>query len=192
MDKNSLIERWKRSGIDLHRLDRNMLAALGLDNKTVNHMVEVGLPSSASPWLEFDVLGDDIERFGRPVKEMMEGLPDEVGQYVSIGFNGSGDHLTVDCENGGVIWVLDHDDDFKPMYVNADLPTLNLSLLAYQDFVEKVIAKAGDMAYLDGIYDLEAVEELQQILSVHDSKAVQSGTFWSIEIQTLLANRTAN
>lgn len=78
------------------------------------------------------------------------------------------------------------------MYVNADLPTLNLSLLAYQDFVEKVIAKAGDMAYLDGIYDLEAVEELQQILSVHDSKAVQSGTFWSIEIQTLLANRTAN
>lgn len=78
------------------------------------------------------------------------------------------------------------------MYVNADLAALNLSLLAYLDFVELVTASAGEMAYLDGIYDVEAVEELRRRLSDHDSKAVQSGTFWSIEIDTLLANRTSN
>jgi hypothetical protein len=155
-------------------------------------MVVIGLPSSAAPWLDFDVLEDDIERFGRPIGDMIDGLPHEVAAYVNIGSNGTGDHLAVDCANGGIVWVLDHDDDFTPMYVNADLAALNLSLLAYLDFVELVTASAGEMAYLDGIYDVEAVEELRRRLSDHDSKAVQSGTFWSIEIDTLLANRTSN
>ena len=109
-------------GLDLrldefHLFDPGMGVAQSLSDNDFEHLVSVGLPMQASPFLSF---GD---------------YPDwdyGADRYFPIGADGSGSNICIDMSNGEVV-LLDHDSGMKRVFLNSSLHSFLECLCIYQE-----------------------------------------------------------
>ncbi len=98
-------------------------------------LIEAGLPESAAPFLNFEqpVAGP------LPTLSKHANLPETFRRYRVIGFDGSGDFICIDQDQGGAAVSINHDNDNRPTFINSSIPQLAESVLLYQRLVRRTI-----------------------------------------------------
>ncbi len=132
-------------------------------------VAQYSLPSEAAPCLSFRS-GEKA----RPIWETWSQDPDWVerekgrlSKYLEIGSDGAGNPICLHRETGEV-WLLDHDDDFYPQFVNSSVSHLRECLLAY-------------MGESDS-------ESFRTSVKGIDETAITGNTFWVYEANAIRAD----
>lgn len=102
---------------EFHLFDSNLRGAKLLKSYDLDHLVSVGMPSQASPFLSFGSYPD---------------WEYEADKYFPIGADGSGSNLCIDLSNGEVV-LLDHDWGMKRVFINSSLEAFAECLCIYQE-----------------------------------------------------------
>jgi hypothetical protein len=100
-----------------HLYDASLPGSTLLKRSDLEHLVSVGMPSQASPFLSF------------------ASYPDweyEADHYFPIGADGSGSNLCIDLSNGEVV-LLDHDWGMRRVFINSSLEAFVECLCIYQE-----------------------------------------------------------
>ena len=173
-------DKWIAAGDELMPFGETDFASTNVTADTKTFLLGAGLPSSAAPFLEFD--GSGKRRF-KPVTERFP-APSELGNYLCIGFGGSGDPVCI-CGSTGNVAMLNHDDHFRPILMNTSIVQLAESLLVFRQMVDAACAANGDDAYLDGDVPHDLIQSTRDDIARADSAAMQEGCFWWTELATL-------
>ena len=176
---------WQRIDENLIACAREQVEGLGFREDTIHFLRVAGLPDDAPPFLSFGYLAEGRLRGVDEIFKVRESL----SRYKAIGFDGNGSPICIDAGQGDRIFCLDHDQDFEAVFVNASVPQLAETLLAYRDFVEEVLAGNGRQADLDETFTDAQFSRLEERIASTDAEAGQAGSFWNRELQTLLDNR---
>lgn len=190
MDINQFIQECKKLDDRSFELQPISIATLKFFNLAVPDIEffnKCGLPQSAAPFLNFD--GERVkweeEYFGIDMlKSKYPFLDQSFSKYVYIGHNGFGDPIALNLEKN-IVEVLNHDNEFEPMFMNSSIFNLAKFLLTYSQFVKKIISLNGQDAFLNRKFSEEHFLQLKEQLNVIDSKAIQVG-FWHEELKNLL------
>ncbi len=158
------------------------LAGISLPEDSREFLISAGLPDSAAPFLDFRA--PDVGQLPNVAESWQQGA--EFRRYRIIGSNGSGDPVCIDeAENGQVVY-LNHDFNFKRVFINSSIPTLAESLLMYRKCIRDVQERNGEDAWLDGDIPAEILESINEELKRIDPAGIQSECFWSFELEQLL------
>lgn len=176
---------WQRVDENLIGCTREQIEGLGLRKDTMHFLRVAGLPDDAAPFLSFSYLAEGRLRGVDEVFKVREGL----SRYKAIGFDGNGCPICIDAGQEDRIVCLDHDQDFEAVFVNASVPQLAETLLAYRDFVQEVRAGSGGQADLDEAFTDDQWGRLAERIAAIDGEAGPPDGFWNRELQTLLNNR---
>ena len=129
------------------------------------------LPHSAAPYLTFE-----FEKI-TPITSIYKQLSPQLEVFVYIGFDGEGSPICVNQRNNSV-YILDHEFDFLPVYMNASIQDLERFLNIYQKYIEFVNEKYGDDAFFEGRYPESEIDNLKTKLSIIDLNATLESSFW--------------
>lgn len=164
----------------LLKFNSESLNHLNIDNQSKIFLIEAGLPASASPFLEFEVI------YGKAIPTASEkwGIDNKYSIYKCIGSNGSGDPICINEINGNIIF-LNHDDDFKEVLINSSIFQLAESLLAYALLAVETINENGEEAFLDNSIPKRLKKWIADELKRIDEVAVNKNCFWGIELSNL-------
>jgi hypothetical protein len=180
MESDELREAWKATGERLVTFPATAFAGLPVSAETKIFLGEIGLPASASPFLDFSPpkLGElpNVAQLWRVEGRGLE-------RFYAIGSNGSGDSIAIDPM--GAVFYLNHDAGFCPCYINRDVWTMSETLLRYRQLVASALACNGPDAFLDGRVPEESVAALRVFLEVNDPGAVVEGSMWFDELNAL-------
>jgi len=116
------------------------------------------------------------------------GLPDTFGRYRIIGSDGEGSPICIETETDE-IYLLDHDLNYEPDFVNSTVSQLGASLLAYRKLVRQTIAARGEDAFLDNDVPTELALAFEDEMLRIDSRSMSDGAFWTKEYTRLTAGR---
>ena len=184
MDPLEFKQHWDAGGTPTVPSADEVLGILDLSSATVDFLRIAGLPGSAAPWLVFSDNSYCVR-----LTQLYPFLPEEYGNFISLGCDGEGNPIVVDTlDDDSILWV-DHEDGFAPRYMNTSIHALAVFLLAYRDFVRGLIEKKGDEAFLNCDFTDEELVVMKRTMNETDAMALEKGHFWNSEIQTLLANR---
>lgn len=150
-----------------------------LTEESRNFLIEAGLPRSAAPYLDFDL---NSSRSFSPVQQVWTCLESNYSIYRFIGGTGWGDPICIDEAKPSQIIYLNHDDDFKLVFVNSSVPQLAHCLLTFREFVEKICQVGGEDAFLDGIFPPDCWEWVCEQFKEIDDSALDEGAFWASEL----------
>ena len=141
-------------------------------------LIEAGLPESAAPFLDFEqpVAGP------LPTLSKHADLPEAFRRYRVIGFDGSGDFICIDQDQGGTIVSINHDDDNRPNFMNSSIPQLAESLLLYQRLVRRTIQANGEDAFMDNNISDDLREWFASEMRRVDGVALAEDGFWKGEL----------
>lgn len=141
-------------------LDAGAADNLKLPKYLSEFLTTVGLPESASPGLSFD-----FELDGRiaPV--------DKYAHMIVIGSNSFGDDVCLDAKDNYAVVYLNHDDDFRRIFINSSVLSLAECLCLY----------LGHRHRKDPSDLLNAIGRI-------DPGAIEGGTFWYSESLALENN----
>ncbi len=160
---------------------RDRLDGLNLTAESRDFLVNTGLPVSAAPYLDFDL---NSRRAFLPVHLVWEHcLGSEYGHFRIIGNTGWGDPICIDETCPSRIIYLNHDDEFKMVFVNSSVPQLAHCLLIYREFVQKVRQAGGEDAFLKGSFPKEPWEWVCEQFRQVDDPALDEGAFWANELR---------
>ena len=131
-------------------LNTTSATKLNLPKELSEFLTTVGLPESASPWLSFD-----FNLHGRvtPV--------DAYPHMIAIGSNSSGDDVCLDANDNYSVVYLNHDDSFRPIFINSSVPL----------FAECLCLYLGHRHRNDPPNLLDAIGKI-------DAAAIEPSTFW--------------
>lgn len=191
MRPQEFIERWGPDGDPCIVLSQERLQKINLKASTAEFLAVAGLPQDAAPFLSFGELNEASSPFGLKLSAVFDHLGGEYERFIVLGFDGSGNTIAIDTGNDDQVVWLDHEDDFRHAYMNSSIGALATFLLGYRDFVQDLLNAKGEDAFLNGEYEDHELAELQQKLELVDSRAFDSGTFWSQELGTMNANQVS-
>lgn len=129
------------------------------------------LPESAPAFLSFKHNGV------APVTSVYGNVGLDLSAYVYIGSDGEGSPICVNL-NDHAVYILDHEFDFKPIYVNDSIATLERFIRLYDNYIDHVNATYGEDAFYNGNYPLHEIDALQQKFASIDAKAAYEPSFW--------------
>lgn len=184
MSHENLKEIWIKGDIlygDFYSYKSEKIEPLGLNKRTVDFFVRVGLPSDASPFLSF------VEEFSF-VTDIYSFLDNSFKRLIHIGSDGGGNPIVINIDKNDQIEVLDHENNFAPLFINSTIEDFFYFLLYYRDFVTTVNQK-NEFAFLDSDYSESDVLNLKNILEAKNSYDANIG-FWKHEINRLLQKPT--
>lgn len=98
------------------------LSSLSVDDR--DHLVEIGLPRDAPPFLSF-----------RPLGANADGGDDPQSLFL-LGSDGSGDCIYIDHESGKVV-IVDHERPSKRMVVNSSFSRFVECLCVFREYLRK-------------------------------------------------------
>lgn len=134
--------------------------------------------------LSFDHLKDPLETVNTEWK-----LEDDYfNDYVSIGFNSSGDPIAVDLKNNDQIVYFNHDNDFEEVFINQNIERLIETLIRVEQF-HGSLRKYDVSSYYFTEFDDEDMIKLKSDLSFIDSKIFESDSFWNTTLEMYLWDR---
>jgi hypothetical protein len=159
---------------------RERLDALNLATESRDFLAEAGLPGSAAPYLDFNL--NSPTAFS-PVHLVWTCLGAEYAHFRIIGNTAWGDPICIDESCPSRIIYLNHDDNFKLVFVNSSVPQLAHCLLIYREFVQKVRQAGGEDAFLKGRFPKEPWEWVCEQFQQVDDPALDEGAFWANELR---------
>lgn len=175
---NDFVRLWADNS-SLQRFSRSNLRGVKLSSDSKAFLIKAGLPGDAAPFL----------CFGPPQKGVLPrlssewNLPDTYRRYRVIGSEGSGDDICIDEEGQGKVVHLNHDDNFREVFINTSIPQLAESLLICRTFGEKVRKQRGEGAWLKGNASPELISWYHNELTRIDPDALQEGCFWWYDLE---------
>ncbi len=175
-------ELWSIGPNELVRYPPSEVQSLSVSQESKSFLIKAGLPKDAPPFLSFGF------QFAREVLVPVSkawGLPLNFSCYRILGCTGSGDPICIDESTNGVVVYLNHDRDFKRIFMNTSIAQLAECLLAYRDFVNQSINKRGTDAYIDGNIPETAKEWLANQIRTIDAPALHKESFWGNELRAL-------
>ncbi len=181
IDAKRFIELWTKEGDELVRFPCSIVEELFISPESKSILMNAGLPKGAAPFLSF---GLDSDCRSLPIASEEWHLSQSYNIYRIIGSTGKGDPVCLDESAKGIVVYLDHERHFEKVFVNSSVVHLNESLLAYREFVRKVIEQNGKDAYLDGFVPRYLADWISSELSRIDKPAMENGRFWKIEIES--------
>ena len=177
----------KDGSFELRPVSTATLKSLNIAEPDIEFFTQCGLPESAAPFLNFE--GERVkweeEYFG--IDMLISKYPflnESYNKYVCIGHNGCGDPIVLNLENR-IVEVLNHDNDFEPIFMNSSVFDLAKFLLIYRQFVIEVISLNGQDAFLNRKFSEKQFSQLKQKFEAIDPKALQLG-FWHAELEYYL------
>ena len=134
--------------------------------------------------LSFDNLTEHLQTVNTEWK-----LEDEYfSDYVSIGFNSSGDPVAVDLKNDDQIIYFNHDNDFEEVFINQNIERLIETALRVKQFHE-CLRKYNSSSYYFTEFEDEDMSKLRTDLNFIDSKIFESDSFWTVTLDMYLWER---
>ena len=172
-------KKWLSQGDSLTPIDLEVLSGLHLKETSIDFLVNAGLPISAAPFLTFTT--KSLQQFNpiSTLNDIYGFLGKEFRQYVVIGFDGSGNPITINTSKNDVIQLLDHDNYFSPHYFNNSIEILFEFLLIYRDFIR---GKGDD--FTDEEFDI-----LKDRMEAIDPSVFKESGFWKEMLEIDIANR---
>jgi len=180
---------WGKNEQGLQPITLDTLDRFALNKESVNFLSEIGLPTSAAPFLSFvgDARANKQYSTINFLTDRFNFLESEFRKYIVIGFYGHGDIIAINTANNFTIEWLDHENYFSSKFMNSSVSQLANCMLCYRDFVKAVnkgkTADKGLKFFTETQFDT-----LHDILESIDERAVREG-FWKQELEILLANR---
>lgn len=123
---NCFIKKWNK--LDLLKALSSSRNKFKFDKKSIEFLFEIRFPEDLLE-LSFNYLTEDL----KTINEIWKIEDSKFDKYVNIGFNGTGDPIGINLDNGEVVY-LNHDDEFKEVYINADIEKLTLCGIEVIDF----------------------------------------------------------
>lgn len=182
MRPQEFTEKWGPDGDPCIVLSQERLQKVNLKASTAEFLAVAGLPQSAAPFLSFGEVNEASSPFGLKLTAVFDHLGREYERFIVLGFDGSGNPIAIDTANDDQVVWLDHENNFRHAYMNSSIGALATFLLGYRDFVQDLLNAKGEDAFLNGEYGDHELAELRQKLALVDSRAFDSGTFWSQEL----------
>lgn len=184
MDYKELIKDWESE--KLFKFDMHDLSGRGLNEETADFLSNVGLPTSAAPFLSF---AGESEKKLSSIFNTFETEEDSHKYFLSIGSDGAGDPICIALQNECQVVTLNHEEDFEPTFMNSSVRELFQFLTLYKRFVEEIIRENGEDAFLDANFTDSSYEELKKAMEAADNKALRNNSFWAQELAQLLRKR---
>ncbi len=176
---DTFLQHWNSN--ELLTFDRLTLERLNISVQQTNFLTETGLPKEAAPFLSFE---NDL----KSLNEIYELEEPDFQTKIEIGSDGSGDPICLDLTNQQ-IYAFDHEEDFKPRFMNTSVVELFKFLSLFKEFGEQLISEKGEDAFIDCDFSDEELFELTTKMRLLDSTAFEPSTFWQGEIESMKANR---
>jgi len=156
----------------------------GLSTTAAAFLRDVGLPASVAPFLDFR----PPKSGPLPTVDQLWRLKDgKFGNFYVIGSNGSGDSIAI-ALSGSVVY-LNHDDGFRPCYINKDVLALSETLLRFREMIQEA-AKRNGSTFVYGQVPREAVDTMREHLRSYDPTALDEGAMWADELDEIDSERT--
>lgn len=184
--------KWTLKEDNLNSISAKTLSGLGLSEKTIGFLINSGLPDEAAPFLSFSKDSEDIYEGVQKLNNVYGFLESEFEKYIVIGSLGDGDPIVVNTALNDQIEYLDHEDYFSAQLFNSDIYGLAKCLLAYRNFVDKIIEENGEDAFFDSDFTDRQFENLRAELYNADPIALGNNGFWSAQLQMDLDLREDN
>jgi len=137
-------DKWNSDVFPLIDYDIANINSLALSKETKNFLIETGLPESAASFLNYE----SSSKWGSTGLTEKFGLNSYDKMYIYLGFTGTGDLICVD-EKSGEVLSLDHENEKNNMFINSSIPQLAECLLEYSEFLKKIKAIHGRIAFLE-------------------------------------------
>lgn len=186
MSNEDYISLWKSVyREELYTATKEELKDLPLDNVSYNFLTEVGLPDTTGPYLDFELSKRPGTHGVKPITSVFDFLLDDFKRFIVIGYDGSGNPIVIDSEKGGEILLLNHDENFKEIFINSSITNFFESIIKYGKFGCAVIEAGADFFSFND----EQFNQLKNNLESVENKSISDNTFWKEELDMLLHNR---
>lgn len=130
INAKEFVNKWTNEGGVLVFPPTEEIQNLKVPDLTKDWLIEAGLPAEAAPFLSF---GKRTMKSWFPYVSELYHLGSQYSALRVVGFNGSGDPICIDESASGMVVCLNHDIDFKKIFMNYSVPKLAGCLLAYMD-----------------------------------------------------------
>ena len=180
MKDESFLNKWNK--LDLLKALPSSRDKFKLDQKSTEFLFDIGLPNDVLE-LSFDYLTEDLQT----INETWNIQDSEFDKYVNIGFNGSGDPIGINTENGEIVY-LNHDDGFKEIHINADIEKFahcGIKIIEFQDNLKKLKPES----YFSTEFSDEQLVILKNALTSIDNKALEFDTHWNHTVEYWIRER---
>lgn len=178
---------WPKDLLDggaIVRYPADQLAAFGIPESAVRFLGTTGLPEGVAPSLYFWIADDGhlstvAEEWDVPKGQAEEWkLSEEFDKFVSIGTTAAGDPITITPTGEGELYILNHDNDFEPTFLNSSPQQLAACLILFHQFVEDVVKENGPDAWREQNIPEHLQAQFEAALRATDSRATQRNGFW--------------
>jgi len=160
----------------------NVVSAIGLSQEQAVWLVNVGLPRSTAPFLDFGGKNESsLPSMAALFQERDRAIAE---RYRVIGSNGNGDPVVLDLAANGAVAYLNHDNNMCRILINSSVTQLAECLLAFKRLIDLAQAANGEDAYLDGDIPSDALNEFVEIVRACDPAALEIDTMWTDEVQS--------
>jgi hypothetical protein len=153
---------WISFGGEVDSFDPNVIKSIKISDSEKEYL-KVGLPIDAAPYLRFGSLSGAHLQSAQEEYELEEAYKN----YKIIGFNGYGDPICLD-ENDGSVVYLNHDDEFGYIYMAKSLSDLVQLIVIFRKFVTEIKKMPANDVYL-------VAESTINQMKVIDEEAIDEG-----------------
>lgn len=175
------LEIWNKDVFGLINYDAKIVLSLQIPDDSKQFLLDAGLPESAPPFLDF-VSADKGGLYSITDKFDFEG--DKFKKYIYLGSTGSGDPVCM-VENLGCIVYLDHDNNFKEIFINSSVPLFMESVVNYIKLMHETDEQNGEDAFFDDNIPETLLEKFILKLKEIDHPSLRGKCFWGDEIASL-------
>jgi hypothetical protein len=181
---------WTSTGDILSPLTQSRLLGLNLKPRTIDFLIQAGLPVDAAPFLTFVDNSEDKYKGIVRLTDQFGFLEDVFKKWIVIGSCSDGDPIAINVDANEQIDWLDHDNYFEPEFFNSSIETLADCLVIYREFVLDVQRENGEDAFMNGDFTDIQFEIMKSKLLKADNKALVKNGFWKEQLDIDIALRT--
>lgn len=177
---NDFTDKWKSIGESHLKADESIQNKFNFGSAAIDFLFITGMPSEFQD-LNFDYIKEGVIQ---TVNEKWNLDNSEFDKYLAIGFNGSGDPISINTNNQELIY-LNHDNKFQEVFINSDLKRFAQSILRIQEFMDQVTKLTPD-SFFETEFSDESFDQLLTDLKLIDSKVFDiDSNHWLITLDTI-------
>jgi hypothetical protein len=155
-----------------------------LSERDTEILINIGIPDSISPYI--DIVSE--EKYGGHSLydrvNIFEKQPVNNEEFNNMCLFGKNDRGYLVITSDGEVKLFDIEEE-ELVTVNKSLDAFLDSAYEYVQFINSIIEKNGEDAFMDGDYSIEDVESLREALTEIDDTSVEDG-FWADELVNLI------
>jgi len=105
--------------------------------------------------------------------------------YISIGFNSSGDPVAIDLDNNDQIVYLNHDNNFEVVFINQNLEKLINTIIRVEEFQSNLKPYSKE-SLINSEFTDEEFKFLKEDLRIIDSNIFEYNSFWASHLDDFI------